>query len=162
MVQVSKLEMEKKINHFTAHYTIESVILRLFNVYGSGQSFEYAGVITQFKEKINQNLPLIIYGDGQVIRDFIYIDDVVTAIILAMNSSKSNTYNIASGTSTSVIDLAKTMITLSGKPLEIIFKPVRDGDILSSVSDVSLAKTSLEFTPKISLKKGLVQFLSKQ
>ena len=158
----SKLEMEKKINHFTAHYTIESVILRLFNVYGSGQSFEYAGVITQFKEKINKNLPLIIYGDGQVIRDFIYIDDVVTAIILAMNSSKSNTYNIASGTSTSVIDLAKTMITLSGKPLEIIFKPVRDGDILSSVSDVSLAKTSLEFTPKISLKKGLVQFLSKQ
>ena len=155
----SKLDMEKKINHFTVHHKIDSTILRLFNVYGDGQSIEYAGVITQFKEKINKNLPLIIYGDGQAMRDFIYIDDVVTAIILAMNSSESNTYNIASGTSTSIIDLAKIMITISDKPLEIIFKPARSGDILSSVSDISLAKTSLQFTPKISLKKGLAQFL---
>ena len=158
----SKLDMEKKINHFTVHHKIDSTILRLFNVYGDRPSIEYAGVITQFKEKIKQNSPLIIYGDGQVIRDFIHIDDVVTAIILAMNSSESNTYNIASGTSTSIIDLAKIMITISDKPLEIIFKPARSGDILSSVSDISLAKTSLQFTPKISLKKGLAQFLSEQ
>ena len=157
----SKLEMEKKINHFTVQYKIQSIILRLFNVYGSEQSIEYAGVITQFKEKINKNLPLIIYGDGQAMRDFIYIDDVVTAIILAMNSSESNTYNIASGTSTSIVDLAKIMITLSGKPLDIIFKPARSGDILSSISDVSLAKTSLEFIPKISLIDGLKQSLFK-
>jgi len=155
----SKLDMEKKINHFTVHHKIDSTILRLFNVYGDGQSIEYAGVITQFKEKINKNLPLIIYGDGQAMRDFIYIDDVVTAIILAMNSSESNTYNIASGTSTSIVDLAKIMITLSGKPLDIIFKPERDGDILSSMSDITLAKTNLRFIPKISLKKGLSQFL---
>ncbi len=157
----SKLEMEKKINQFTVHHKISSTILRLFNVYGSGQSIQYAGVITKFKEKINQNSPLIIYGDGSVLRDFIHIDDVVTAIILAMDLDESATYNIASGISISIIDLAKTMITLSGKPLEIVFKSARDGDILSSVSDVSLAKTSLQFIPKISLKKGLIQFLSK-
>ena len=159
---VSKMEMEKKINHFTVHHKIGSTILRLFNVYGNGQSIEYAGVITQFKEKINQNFPLIIYGDGQAMRDFIYIDDVVTAIILAMNSSKSNTYNIASGTSTSIIDLAKIMLILSDKSLEIIFKSARSGDILSSMSDVSLAKTNLQFISKIPLKKGLAQFLSEQ
>ena len=157
----SKLEMEKKINHFTVQYKIQSIILRLFNVYGSEQSIEYAGVITQFREKINQNLPLIIYGDGSAMRDFIHVNDVVIAIILAMNSSESNTYNIASGTSTSIVDLAKIMITLSGKPLDIIFKPERDGDILSSISDVSLAKTSLEFIPKISLIDGLKQSLFK-
>jgi UDP-glucose 4-epimerase len=157
----SKLEMEKKINQFTVHHKISSTILRLFNVYGSGQSIQYAGVITKFKEKINQNLPLIIYGDGSVLRDFIHVDDVVTAIILAMDLDESATYNIASGISISIIDLAKTMITLSGKPLEIVFKSARDGDILSSVSDVSLAKNSLQFIPKISLKKGLIQFLSK-
>ena len=154
----SKLEMEKKINHFTVQYKIQSIILRLFNVYGDGQSIEYAGVITQFREKINQNLPLIIYGDGSAMRDFIHVNDVVIAIILAMNSSESNTYNIASGTSTSIVDLAKIMITLSGKPLDIIFKPERDGDILSSMSDITLAKTNLQFTPNISLKKGLTQF----
>ena len=159
---VSKMEMEKKINHFIVHHKIDSTILRLFNVYGNGQSIEYAGVITQFKEKINQNFPLIIYGDGQAMRDFIYIDDVVTAIILAMNSSKSNTYNIASGTSTSIIDLAKIMLILSDKSLEIIFKSARSGDILSSMSDVSLAKTNLQFISKIPLKKGLAQFLSEQ
>jgi UDP-glucose 4-epimerase len=153
--------MEKKINQFTVHHKISSTILRLFNVYGSGQSIQYAGVITKFKEKINQNLPLIIYGDGSVLRDFIHVDDVVTAIILAMDLDESATYNIASGISISIIDLAKTMITLSGKPLEIVFKSARDGDILSSVSDVSLAKNSLQFIPKISLKKGLIQFLSK-
>jgi UDP-glucose 4-epimerase len=158
---ISKLEMEKKINHFTVQHKIQSTILRLFNVYGSGQSIQYAGVITKFREKINQNLPLIIYGDGSVLRDFIHVDDVVVAIILAMDSSESNTYNIASGTSTSIINLAKTMITLSDKSFEIVFKSARDGDIISSVSDVSLAKTSLQFIPKISLKKGLIQFLSK-
>jgi UDP-glucose 4-epimerase len=78
-----------------------------------------------------------------------------------MDLDESATYNIASGISISIIDLAKTMITLSGKPLEIVFKSARDGDILSSVSDVSLAKNSLQFIPKISLKKGLIQFLSK-
>ena len=155
----SKLEMEKKINHFTVQYKIQSIILRLFNVYGSEQSIEYAGVITQFREKINQNLPLIIYGDGSAMRDFIHVNDVVIAIILAMNSSESNTYNIANGTGTSIIDLAKIMIVLSGKSLDIIFKPERDGDILSSMSDITLAKTNLRFIPKISLKKGLSQFL---
>ena len=157
----SKLEMEKKINHLTVQYKIQSIILRLFNVYGSEQSIEYAGVITQFREKINQNLPLIIYGDGSAMRDFIHVNDVVIAIILAMNSSESNTYNIASGTSTSIIDLAKIMIALSEKPLDIIFKPARSGDILSSVSDASLAKTSLQFIPETSLIDGLKQFLFK-
>ena len=157
----SKLEMEKKINHFTVQHKISYTILRLFNVYGDGQSIQYAGVITKFKEKINKNLPLIIYGDGQVVRDFIHIDDVVIAIILAMNSSESHTYNIASGTGTSIIDLAKIMIALSGKPLDIIFKSAQSGDILSSISDVSLAKTSLEFIPKISLIDGLKQSLFK-
>jgi len=159
---ISKLEMETIINRFTTEHKIQSIILRLFNVYGNGQTMEYAGVITQFKEKIVHDLPLIIYGDGQVIRDFIHIDDVVTAIILAMNSSKSNTYNIASGTSTSIIDLAKIMLILSDKSLEIIFKSARSGDILSSMSDVSLAKTNLQFISKIPLKKGLAQFLSEQ
>jgi UDP-glucose 4-epimerase len=158
----SKLEMEKKINQFTVQHKISSTILRLFNVYGSGQSIQYAGVITKFKEKINQNLPLIIYGNGSVLRDFIHVDDVVVAIILAMDSSESNTYNIASGTSTSIINLAKTMITLSDKSFEIVFKSARDGDIISSVSDITLAKTRLQFIPETFLKKGLAQFLSEK
>ena len=156
----SKLEMEKKINDFTSTNKISATILRLFNVYGNGQSAEYSGVITQFKEKMNNNLPLIIYGDGSAVRDFVHIDDVTDAIILATESSKDSTYNIASGTSTSISDLAKIMISLSGKQIKILYKPSRPFDILYSAANVTLAKTNLRFIPKIPLKRGLEQFLS--
>jgi UDP-glucose 4-epimerase len=156
----SKLKMEKKINQFTSEHNIQSIILRLFNVYGNDQSMQYAGVITKFEEKISQNLPLIIYGDGSAVRDFIHVDDVVSAMVLALDSSESNTYNIASGISTNIISLAKLMISISGKSLKILYKPKRDGDILFSMSDTTLAQTDLQFNPKISLKNGLTQFLS--
>ena len=156
----SKLEMEKKINDSTLTNKICATVLRLFNVYGHGQSPEYAGVITQFKEKMNNNSPLTIYGDGSAVRDFVHIDDVTDAIILCMKSSKNSTYNIASGTSTSISDLAKIMITLSNKEIQILHKPSRPGDILYSAADITLAKTNLGFAPKISLKNGLEQFLS--
>jgi nucleoside-diphosphate-sugar epimerase len=77
-----------------------------------------------------------------------------------MKSSKNSTYNIASGTSTSISDLAKIMITLSNKEIQILYKPSRPGDILYSAADITLAKTNLGFTPKISLKSGLGQFIS--
>ena len=156
----SKLEMEKKINDSTLTNKIYATVLRLFNVYGYGQSPEYAGVITQFKERMNNNSPLTIYGDGSAVRDFVHIDDVTDAIILGMKSSKNSTYNIASGTSTSISDLAKIMITLSNKEIQILHKPSRPGDILYSAADITLAKTNLGFAPKISLKNGLEQFLS--
>lgn len=155
----SKLQMEEKINDFASSNKICATILRLFNVYGNGQSPEYAGVIVQFKEKIDNNFPLTIYGDGSVVRDFVHVDDVTDAIILSI-THKNSTYNIASGTSTSISDLAKMMITLSHKEIQILYKASRPGDILYSAADITLAKTSLGFTPKISLKKGLEQFLS--
>jgi len=155
----SKLEMEKKINDFASTNKFCAIILRLFNVYGNEQSTEYSGVITQFKEKMNNNSPLIIYGDGSAVRDFVHVDDVTDAIILAI-THQSSTYNIASGTSTSISDLAKMMIILSHKKLEILYKPSRPGDILYSAADIILARTNLGFAPKISLKSGLEQFLS--
>jgi len=155
----SKLEMEKKINDFASTDKIRATILRLFNVYGDGQSPDYAGVITQFKEKINNNFSLTIYGDGSAIRDFVHVDDVTDAIILAITHQNS-TYNIASGTSTSISDLAKMMITISHKEIQILYKPSRPGEILYSTADITLAKINLGFTPKISLKSGLQQFLS--
>jgi len=155
----SKLEMEKKINDFISTNKISATILRLFNVYGYGQSPEYAGVIIKFKEQIQNNFPLIIYDNGSAIRDFVHVDDVTDAIILTITNPNS-TYNIASGTSTSISDLAKMMITISHKETPILYKPARPGDILYSAADITLAKTDLGFLPKISLKSGLEKFLS--
>ena len=155
----SKMEMEKIINDFLNTNKISATILRLFNVYGDGQSIEYAGVISKFKEQMNNDSPLIIYGDGSAIRDFIHVDDVTDAIILSITHQNS-TYNIASGTSISISDLAKIMISLSHKEIKILYKPSRPEDILYSAADITLAKTNLGFIPKISLKSGLEQFLS--
>ena len=157
----SKLEMENKIINFTSTHNIDATILRLFNVYGIGQSLEYAGVITKFKENIQNKSPLIIFGDGTAIRDFVHVDDVIDAIILGIAPSKNSIYNIASGISTSISDLAKMMITISHEDIVISYNPLRIGEIMFSAADISFAKENLNFTPKVSLKHGLEQFMSK-
>lgn len=156
----SKLEMENKIIDFASIHNIDATILRFFNVFGIGQSLEYAGVITKFQENIQNNSSLVIFGDGTVTRDFVHVDDIVDAITLAISHLKNSIYNIASGVSTSISNLAETMIAISGKDIKIIYQPSRSGDILFSASDISLAKETLKFTPKISLKNGLEQFMS--
>jgi UDP-glucose 4-epimerase len=143
----SKLEMEKIITNSK----IDSTILRLFNVYGSNST---AGVIVNFKENIQNNKPLTIFGDGKAIRDFVHVDDVINGMVLSI-SSKSGIFNIASGNGTSINDLAKLFIHLSGKKSEIIFKPARDDEIIHSVADIHLAQKELGFFPQISLNDGL-------
>jgi UDP-glucose 4-epimerase len=143
----SKLEMEKIITNSK----IDSTILRLFNVYGSNST---AGVIVNFKENIQNNKPLTIFGDGKAIRDFVHVDDVINGMVLSI-SSKSGIFNIASGNGTSINDLAKLFIHLSGKKSEIIFKPARDAEIIHSVADIHLAQKELGFFPQISLNDGL-------
>ena len=143
----SKLDMEK----ITIQSKINYIILRLFNVYGNGQT---AGVIANFEKNISGNDPLTIFGDGTAVRDFIHIDDVINGIILSMKST-SGIYNIASGNGTNISDLAKLFIQLSGKNSEIIHKSARDGEIIYSVANITKSKKELGFYPKISLGVGL-------
>jgi UDP-glucose 4-epimerase len=143
----SKLDMEK----ITMKSKINYIILRLFNVYGNGHT---NGVIANFRKNISDNKPLTIFGDGKAIRDFIHIDNVIDAIILSMKSV-SGIYNIASGNGTSINNLAKLLIQLSGKNSEIIYKLARDGEIIYSVANITKSKKELGFYPKISLDVGL-------
>tara|TARA_B110000438_G_scaffold141413_1_gene136461 strand:+ start:464 stop:1333 length:870 start_codon:yes stop_codon:yes gene_type:complete len=143
----SKLDMEKIIIQSKINYSI----LRLFNVYGNGQ---ITGVITNFKKNILENEPLTIFGDGKAVRDFIYIDNVIDAIILSMKPI-SGIYNIASGNGTSISDLAKLIIQLSGKNSEINYKSARDGEIICSIANISKSQKELGFYRKISLDVGL-------
>ena len=143
----SKLDMENIIIKSKINYNI----LRLFNVYGNGQNH---GVIVNFVKNISENKPLIVFGDGTSIRDFIHIDDVIDGIILSIES-KSGIYNIASGTGTSINNLAKLLIKISGKNSEIIYKSPRKGEIIYSVSNITKSQRDLGFSPKISLINGL-------
>jgi UDP-glucose 4-epimerase len=158
----SKLSAEHYINVYHRVYGLDTVILRIFNVYGCGQPLnDYSGVIAKFLGRIKAGEPPIIYGDGCQTRDFIYVDDVVDAFTLALNGDASGeTFNIASGKPTTINELADTMIRLSGKSgLKPIHVEARKGDIRHSYADISKAVEKLKFKPKTTLEEGLTKLL---
>lgn len=136
---------------------IPAVVLRYFNVYGPGQSDEYAGVIGLFIKKALKNEDILIHGDGKQTRDFVYVDDVVDANVLAAKYNKKtfNTFNIASGDSVTVLEMAEKIIELTNSNSEILFGPAREGDIYDSRVDISKARAELGWMPKVKIEDGL-------
>ena len=133
--------------------------LRYFNVYGIGQTNDYAGVITKFYENIQADLSPIIFGDGSQTRDFVSVEDVAKANLLAMQSNTDFAHlNIGTGIMTSIHELANLMIKLSGKSLETKFDELPQGDIKSSQADASLAKEMINWSHKTILEDGLKNF----
>ena len=155
----SKLSAEDQIKKMTKN-NLEYVILRLFNIYGKRQNIQYAGVITKFVESISKDDPLVIYGDGKQTRDFVSVSDVVNAFDCAIKTSSNGTYNIASGKSISIKELAKMTLDTSGKKMKIKYEPAKKEDIRHSIADIIKAKQELGFNPKMSLKEGLSDLIS--
>lgn len=157
----SKMMMEEKIIEFSKKNNLNSIIFRFFNLYGIGQSPQYAGVITKFLEKIKKNQPLEIYGDGKQTRDFIHISDIVECIDLAIKNihgKSGKIYNIGTGNNMTILELAKLLLKVYGKNLEIHFKPRVDGDVVNSKASTELVLNELGFKPKMTIEKGLEQF----
>lgn len=154
---VGKLSGEHYCHVFTQAYGLPTVALRYFNVYGPYQDpkSEYAAVIPNFIARILGGHPLIIYGDGEQTRDFIFVDDVVRANILAAGCSAIGVFNIAGGKRVSMNDLAKSIMTICEKDLGIIHEKPRLGDVRHSLADISKAKEKFNHVPKFSLTDGL-------
>ena len=130
--------------------------LRYFNIFGKGQTVEYAGVITKFIERLKEGKAPIIFGKGSQIRDFISVDDIAKANLMAMNCNKSNLLvNIGSGKAISILELANMMIKIAGIELNPIFTKPLQGDIEKSHADISLAKKSFSWKPEITLQEWL-------
>ncbi|RZD43643.1 MAG: NAD-dependent dehydratase, partial [Thaumarchaeota archaeon] len=151
----SKLKMEQEIIKFALKYNINYVILRFFNIYGAGQSKEYAGVISKFIERVRQDKPLEIFGNGLQTRDFVAIKDVINSIHNAISHDKSGTYNIASGKVVTIKELAELVLSISGKELEIKYTTPKNEDIIHSQSNIDLAKINLKYHPKFELREGI-------
>ena len=135
---------------------VKIIGLRYFNIFGKGQTLEYAGVITKFLDRIKERKAPIIFGSGSQIRDFIHVEDVANANYLAMKSEVSNSHvNIGTGNSISILDLAKTMISISGLDLEPIMEKALEGDIEKSQSNNSLARKSFDWIPERKLEDWL-------
>jgi UDP-glucose 4-epimerase len=140
----------------------EIIGLRYFNIFGDGQTLEYAGVITKFLDRIKQNEAPLIFGNGSQIRDFIYVGDVVMANLLSMMSDVSNLLvNIGTGKAITILELANMVVEVSGLELKPIFQDPLQGDIEKSHADINLAIESFKWKPKKDLKEWLSETLKK-
>jgi UDP-glucose 4-epimerase len=141
---------------------VPSFGLRLYNVYGTGQhpTSPYSGVISIFVNRALRGEPLTVYGDGTQVRDFIHVDDVARYIIaaLARASTEGPVCNIGTGIETSILDLACTLCRALRSTSRLVFDARRQGDILRSVADISLAKKIFQLEPQIPLWNGLLSF----
>jgi len=151
----TKLEDDKLAEKY-AKNGLKVIGLRYFNVFGPRQSKEYAGVIKLFLERIQQSLPPLINGDGLQVRDFVYVDDVVNANILSMESNiDSGFFNIGTNSVISVLDLANIIIKFSGLKLKPIHRTAVPGDVKATQADITKAKMMLKWKPTTSLKDWL-------
>ena len=151
----TKLEDDKLAEKY-AKNGLKVIGLRYFNVFGPRQSKEYAGVIKLFLERIQQSLPPLINGDGLQVRDFVYVDDVVNANILAMESDiDGEFFNIGTNSVISVLDLANIIIKFSGLKLKPIHRTAVPGDVKATQADITKAKMMLKWKPTTSLKDWL-------
>jgi len=126
--------------------------LRYFNVFGKGQSKEYAGVLKLFLECIRDKLPPKINGDGTQFRDFVHVGDVVDANIMSMNSNITHEFfNVGTNTTITILDLAKTIIECSGLNIKPIFGPALDGDVHQTKANIDLIKKKIGWKPSVML-----------
>lgn len=159
----TKISQELLVGVACTSMGIKKSTLRFQNVYGPGQSLRnpYTGIISIFYNRIRQGLPLHVFEDGLESRDFVYIDDVVDALIACMERGDSNhlTANIGSGVKTSILDLAEKLVNISAiNSLITVTGEYRVGDIRHGFADITCARESLLFDPKIDLVRGLSKF----
>jgi UDP-glucose 4-epimerase len=132
---------------------------RFFNVYGPRQdpASPYSGVISIFFNRIGQGQGITIFGDGGQIRDFIYVADVVRALLacMARDAAEPAVFNICTGRTTSLIELADAIGRVHGVAPSIQFGPARAGDIRASLGNPSLARAALGFEARILLEDGI-------
>jgi len=157
----SKLVTEYNLQAFSRFFGLNSISLRLFNVYGNGQSSETV-VIRKFLKNISKDIPLEIFGDGTQTRDFVHISDVIQAFYCAIKNieaKRGRNYNIGSGKATSINELASLLLSSKGKDLQLIHKPALEGEIKDSKADISLAENDIGYSPQMSLSDGLASLI---
>jgi dTDP-L-rhamnose 4-epimerase len=155
----TKLAQEHILAAWTAAHDTRLSVLRLQNVYGPGQSLtnSYTGIVALFARLARQQQALEVYEDGRILRDFIYIDDVVEALFAAIEgpATESRCVDIGSGIPTTIHELAQTIAAICGAPEPIVVTKFRDGDVRAARCDIGPATIELGWRPKWALENGL-------
>jgi UDP-glucose 4-epimerase len=159
---VSKLAIEKYLHLYERLYGITAIILRVSNPYGP---YQYAqkkqGVIGTFISKILAGQAIEIWGDGSVVRDYVYIEDVIQAMLNAsVYTGFFRTFNVGSGKGVSLADIAEEITQATGSSLQRIYKGGRTVDVSKSILDCTLAEKELSWSATHDLKSGIGKTLS--
>ena len=158
---VAKYCAENYVGLYNRLFGTEHAILRFANIYGPRQgSSGEACVISTFCANGLQGKPSTIYGDGKQTRDYVYIDDCVAAILAVADHGRAGTWNIGTGTETSVIDLAALVADLTGNERRAVFAPARTGELSRSALNWERAARDLGWRPATSLADGVHAVLS--
>jgi UDP-glucose 4-epimerase len=136
--------------------TMTPVVLRLANVYGPRQRADgEAGVVAIFSERMRNGLPVEVQGDGDQTRDFLFVGDVVDAVVAAIDATRPTTVNVGTGRSVSVIELFKALASIAGYSQQPQFVAARRGDVHDSRLAIGKAAAELGWSPRTTLEDGL-------
>jgi dTDP-L-rhamnose 4-epimerase len=155
----TKLAQEHILAAWAAAHDTNLSVLRLQNVYGPGQSLtnSYTGIVALFARLAREQHALEVYEDGRIVRDFVYIEDVVQALFAAIEdpATQPRYLDVGSGIPTTIHELAQTISTVCGAPEPVVVAKFRDGDVRAARCDVEPTMTELDWRPKWSLEDGL-------
>ncbi len=156
---VSKLAAEYYVRTIGGLWGIETVSLRIFNAYGPGQHLppSHPPVVPHYLKQALRGGTLVAHGDGTQTRDFVFVDDVVSALVAAATAPNINglVINIGSGRETSIRELIKAVLEVTGSKAEVIYNAQTSGGVSRMCADISLAKEKLNYHPSIKLEEGL-------
>lgn len=158
---LDKLAVDRYAFLYHELYGMDTVALRYFNVYGPRQSAaDYSGVISVFLDQASRGVPLTVHGDGEQTRDFIHVDDVVEANLLAAASDVAGVaFNVGTGEQTSIQDLAAIIDDATDGNSEIEHTKPQAGDIRHSCADVQKISNDLGFEPSVTIERGIEQLV---
>ena len=154
----ARLSAERLTELYTKMFGLSAACLRFFSVYGPGERSKgrYANLISQFMWDIQEGRDPVIFGDGSQTRDFIYVGDVVDALVRAADSRNNGVYNVGTGKSYSVNDMVKMVMDAMGEHHKVRYvqTPVSNY-VMHTQADTSKAKRDLEFEAKVPLEEGI-------
>ena len=153
---IVKLAIEKYLLMYAELYQLDATILRPSNPYGPGQTHKgVQGFIGTCIDKINDGQPITVWGDGSVVRDYVYIDDVVSACLATMKGQQRGPVNISSGVGYSLNQIINMIEKYKGEEVEVVYQSKRSFDIPEVILDNRLAKKSLGWVPQTLIERGL-------
>jgi UDP-glucose 4-epimerase len=154
---VHKLAIEKYLQLFRLARSLDSIVLRVSNVYGESQDcFRPLGAIAHFANRVVSGIPIEIWGDGTTTRDYVYVTDVVNALLKCISyEGTERLFNIGSGRGVALNQLVEMLQRRLAKPVMVNYRPRRGFDVPENVLDISRARDELSWTPVVALEVGL-------